>query len=778
MKNLSILTIFIFISALGCNQTKKTKNLTDFVDPFIGTDYFGHTFPGATLPFAMVQLSPDTYTEGWTYTAGYQYADNSIMGFSHKHFSGIGMTALGDILVMPTVHSEIQVNPGSKENPDEGYRSRFDKKEETATPGYYSVKLKDYNIKVELTVTKRVGFHKYTFPKADNAHILFDLGHSLGEQSNKKSHIEIVNNTHIQGYKCSSQGTVYFVAKFSKPFSSYGTWNKSYKKPESGGGVINPYKSAESGKEVGVFLDYSTSNSESILVKVAISHVSIEGAIKNLETELSHWDFNKVRSEAKKAWNTELAKIDIDGGTKKQKRIFYTSLYHSLVAQQISNDVDGKFYGMDGQIHSAEGYDFYPSFSAWDTYRSEHPLMTIINPARTNEMIKSIITKTKNFGWLPAQHFSNIFRPSMVGDHLVPIVVDAYMKGIRDYDIEYIYEMMRKKATEPDNTSTDPESLRPGLKHFIELGYMPVDRDIESVAATLEMAYDDWCLAQLAKELGKNEDYKLFSKRAKNFMNIYDKGTGFMRPKMMDGSWLKMAEKGKMPGIATYDKHSYYDRFDPLLIGLRPNRHYAESNAWHYIWSVQHDVNGLADLMGGNDAFVAKLDTFFTMSPEVSGPNYVGVVGTIGQYVHGNQPSHHVAYLYNYVGEAWKTQEKASQVMNQLYQDSPGGICGNDDMGSLSSWYVLSSMGFYSVAPGSNIYAIGTPLFKKVSINLENGKTFTIKANNVSKKNIYIQSAKLNGKPLNTPFIKHQDIMNGSKLTFQMGAEANKSWGN
>ena len=776
MKNFLLFFSFALLSILGCNQ-KKTEKLTNFVDPFIGTGYFGHTFPGATLPFAMVQLSPDTYTQGWTYAAGYNYADNSIMGFSHRHFSGVGMTALGDILLMPTVTDKIQVNPGSRENPDEGYRSRFDHVDETASPGYYSVKLKDYGVKVELTTTKRVGLHKYTFPKANNAHVLIDLGHSLGKLSEKKSHIEIVNNSLVQGYKVSPQGTVYFVAEFSKPFTSYGTWNKSYKKPESAGNVINPYKSAESGREVGVFLDYSTHKNEAILVKVAISTVSIEGAKMNLNAELAHWDFSKVRKDADKTWNTELNKIKIAGSSKKKKRIFYTALYHSLLSQQIANDVDGKFYGMNGKIHTAEDYDFYPSFSAWDTYRSEHPLMTIIEPGRSNDMIKSIVTKTKNHGWLPAQHFSNLFRASMVGDHLVPIVVDAYMKGIRDYDIEYIYEMMKKKATEEAPANLDPENSRPGLKNFIELGYMPIDRDMEAVAATLEMAYDDWCLAQLAKELGNEDDYKYFSKRAKNYINVYDKETGFMRPRMFDGSWLKMAEKGVMPGIATYGAHSYYDSFDPLLIGLRPNRHYAESNAWHYLWSVQHDINGLADLMGGNEAFIKKLDTFFTMSPEVSGPNYVGVVGTIGQYVHGNQPSHHVAYMYDYVGQPWKAQKELDKVMNTLYQDNAGGICGNDDMGSLSSWYVLSAMGFYEVAPGSNTYAIGTPQFKDVSIRLENGKVFNIKAQNRSKENIYIQTATLNGKELNVPFFKHSDIVDGSELVFKMGSESNKDWG-
>ncbi len=779
MKKHFLILLTLSVAFFGCEQKDLTEkgSLTSYVDPFIGTNYFGNTFPGATLPFAMVQLSPDTYDKGWSYAGGYKWPDNSLMGFSHRHLSGVGMVALGDILVMPTVNPKTQIRPGTRENPDAGYRSRFSHDKEIAEPGYYCVYLEDYDVKAELTVTKRVGFHKYTFPETKDAHIIFDMGHVIGDQSDKPSHIEIVNDTTVQGYKTSPQGTLYFVAVFNKPFSSYGTWNKGYEKPELGGDVFNPYKSAETGVEVGVFLDYSTKAGEAVMIKVAVSTVSVEGARKNLVAELPGWNFEKVRSDAAKIWDDQLRKIKISGGTKAQKRIFYTALYHALLSQQIGNDVDGKYFGMDGKIHVAKGYDFFPTFSAWDTYRSEHPLMTIIETKRTNEMIKSIVDKTRNHGWLPAQHFNNLFRPSMVGDHLVPIVVDAYVKGIRDYDIDYLYKMMKKKATEKAPAGFDPANNRPGLDFLDKHGYIPVDREDESVAATLEFAYDDWCLGQLAKELGKEADYDFFSNRALTYKNVYDKETGFMRPRLSDGSWLRLCKKGELPKPAFNGDHSYYGCFDPLFIGTRPNRHYAESNAWHYLWSVQHDIPGLIGLMGGRDAFIKKLDRFFTMSPEITGPNYVGVVGTIGQYVHGNQPSHHVAYLYDYAGQPWKTQMRVNQVMNQLYHDNQGGIPGNDDMGSLSSWFVLSAMGFYEVAPGSGEYAIGTPLFNQVKVNLENGKTFTVLANNRSKENLYIQSATLNGKPLNTPFLKHKDIMSGSTIIFEMGPKPNKNWG-
>lgn len=777
MKIINLVFTIMLFAILGCENIN-SKSPVDYVDPFIGTDYFAHTYPGATLPFAMVQLSPDGHNEGWTYSSGYQHADKSIMGFSHTHFSGSGWIAAGDILIMPTINENIQTGPGTRENPDLGYRSRFDHSEESASPGYYTVQLKDYNIKAEMTVTKRVGFHRYFFPESENAHILIDLGHSLGPLAEEKSQITIINKTTIEGYKSSLLGKVYFVIKISKPFTSFGTWNKSYKKPESDGGFINPYKTAESGKKVGVFLDYSTSPNRPILVKVAISHVSVNGARKNLKAELPGWDFDDVVKEAKETWNKELSKVEISGGNKDQKQIFYTSYYHALLAQQISNDVDGQYFGMDGKIHTVEGYDFYPSFFAWDTYRSEQPLMVLLHPQRANDMIKSIITKTNNYGWLPAQHVGNVFGQGMVGDHLVPMVADAYLKGIGDYDIEYIYNMMRKKAVDLPPNSLRPSVGRRGLVDYKKLGYLPADKETESVPATLEFAYDDWCLAQLAASLGKPEDFLYFKTRAENYKNVFDGKSGFMRPRLYDGSWLKMCEQS--PEIIINGNHSYYGCFDPLLVGVRPNRHYTESNAWQYLWSAQHDVLGLVDLMGGNEKFTAKLDTFFTMSSEITGPNYVGVVGTIGQYVHGNQPSHHVAYLYNYAGKPWKCQEYVHQIMDMLYQTGPGGICGNEDMGSLSSWYVFSALGFYPVAPGQNIYMIGRPLFTNAIINLDGpykGKEFVVKTNNNSLENIYIQSASLNGKELNRTWITHSEIVSGGLLIFEMGPTPNKQWG-
>lgn len=772
----SYLFLLAILVLLVSYSSAQDKNPVDFVDPFIGTDFFGHTFPGPCLPNGMVQLSPDVGTKGWTYCAGYIYSENSIMGFSHKHWSGVGMVEGGEVLIMPTRGDKIQVIPGSLKNPDEGYRSGFSHENESASPGYYSVLLDDTKIKVELTATKRVGFHRYTFPKAANSRIILDLGHQIGNFSPVgKSELRILDNYRIEGVKSGGFGNVYFVAEFSKPFKYYGTFDASYVTPESGGSLF-PYKSGEAGGKIGAFLNYDTEENEQILVKVGISYTSIEGARKNLEAEIPHWDFERVKTEARETWNKELSKIDVKNATVEQKTIFYTALYRSLLAQYISNDVDGKYFGSDKEIHAAKDFDFYPSFSCWDTYRSQHPLLTLIAPEHVNNYIKSIVAKVENYGWLPAQHFQNVFRESMVGDHLVPVIADAWFKGFRDWDVEKLYEAMRKKALENPTEERHEILARSGLEYYKKLGYTPVDRVTESVPNTLEMAYDDWCIAQLAKSLGKEDDYIIFSQRAKNYQYLWDDETKFMRPKKEDGNWLEALGENEQE-ILSHGEHRYYKYFDPLLVGRRPNRHYTESNAWQYIWSVQHDVQGLIDLFGSKKAFTEKLDTFFEMSPVITPPKYVGVVGTIGQYVHGNQPSHHVAYLYNYAGQPWKTQKRVRQVMKELYRTGPGGLCGNEDMGSLSSWYVLSAMGLYPVTPGSPTYVIGSPLLREVSINVGNGKQFRIKAINNSDENIYIQSATLNGKPLTRTWLNHEEIVSGGELVFQMGPEPNKKWG-
>lgn len=772
-----ILVFHLFLVSGLINQAKaQSDEPVDYVDPFIGTDFFGHTFPGASLPFGMVHLSPDVNTQGWTYCAGYVYSQNSIMGFSHTHWSGVGMVNGGEVMLMPTVGDKLQIVPGPLDDPDKGYRSRFDHSSETASAGYYSVFLKDYGVKAELTATRRAGFHRYTFPESNTSKIILDLGHQIGDgNKDGNSYLKILNDSVIEGTKNAGLGKVYFVAKFSKPFTYYGTFDAGYQTPESSGSVF-PYKNAEKGVNIGAFVYFRTHADEQILVKVGISYTSVEGARKNLDAEIPDWNFDQVRQNAREIWNQELKKISLEGATHDQKQIFYTAMYHSLLAQYISEDVDGKYEGPDHQVHVAKNYDFYGSFSAWDTYRSQHPLLTLIAPEHVNDFIKSIVDKTKEYGWLPAQHFMNVFGEAMVGDHLIPIIVDAYMKGFRDYDVNFIYEAMRKKALEEPKPPVPLSSGRSGLKYYMELGYTPVDKVNESVPNTLELAYDDWCIAQLANALGKKDDYELFMKRAHNYKNLWNPSVQFMYPRMANGSWLEPLN-GREQEIAKDGDHTYYKYFDPLLVGRRPNRYYTESNAWQYIWAVQHDVQGLINLFGSDKAFVAKLDTFFTMSPTITPPKYVGVVGTIGQYVQGNQPSHHVSYLYDYAGEPWKTQERARQVVEEMYRIGPGGICGNEDMGSLSSWYVLSSMGIYPVTPGSPTYVIGSPLFGKVTLNLGGGKAFVIVAKNNSRENKYIQSAELNGKTFDRSWITQKEITDGGTLSFVMGPKPNKKWG-
>ncbi len=786
---LAFIAVMILVSCTISDSSTEDENRTgssgrprgkkqpaDFVNPFSGIRYFGHTFPGASLPYALVHASPDCHTTGWTYAAGYTWADNTIMGFSHTHYSGVGMTSGGDILFQPTVSQNLQIVPGARENPDEGYRSRFDHSAESAYPGYYSVVLKDYGIRVELTTTQRVAFHRYTFPATENANIIIDLGHQIGTAKVPgDSWISVVNDKRIEGCRNSASGRIFFCAEFSKPFLYYGTFDVNRKTPESDSGLF-PFKNGETGEKIGAFVNYKTGKDEEIVIKVALSYVSIEGARMNLEAESGNGGFDRVRREAAKTWNNELSRIKIEGASNGQKEIFYTSLYHSLLAQYIYQDVDGKYFGMDGKIHVADGYDFYGTFSCWDTYRSQHPLLTIIAPERVNHFLKSIEAKVRDFGWLPAQHFANIYRESMVGDHLIPIIVDGYVKGYRDFDAEFVYDAMKTKALQKPEPPVPLSSGRSGLEYYLALGYTPVDRVTESVSNTLELAYDDWCIAEMAREMGKEADYEEFAKRALNYINVWDSGTEFMRPRKFDGSFLEMASEREQE-IVLQGGHRYYRYFDPLLVGVRPNRHYTESNAWQYIWSVQHDTRGLISLFGSTERFNNKLDTFFEMDPAISGPKYIGVVGTIGQYVHGNQPSHHVAYLYNYSGEPWKAQERVRQVCEQLYRPGPGGLCGNEDMGSLSSWYVFSSMGFYPVTPGIPVYAIGSPLFGRVTINHSKGKSFVIEAKNNSAENRYIQSATLNGKPLTRPWITHDDIMREGKLVFTMGPEPNKEWG-
>jgi len=759
-KNRKSIVLFVLSIAGIFGTSFAGINPTDFVNPFIGTADHGHTFPGAVLPGGLVQLGPDTGIKGWDWCSGYHYSDSTIMGFSHLHRSGMGAGDWGDILLMPT-SGKLKVEPGTKENPGEGYRSKFSHQGEKASPGYYSVNLTDYRIKAELTVSERAGFHRYTFPKSEASHILIDMEHGIGDKCTD-AQVKIVNNTEIEGHRASNgfvkKQNVYFCAKFSKPFNSSGTWVKNNIKPGS---------KEESGTNIGAYIDFITSENEVVEVKVGISYTSVAQARLNLDTEIPKWEFDRVKDDAKMKWDKALEKIEVamDKGTdetyNKQKLVtFYTALYHSLLFPATFGDVDGKYMGLDNEVHAAKDFTYRSCFSLWDTFRAEMPLLTLINPERTNDVINTMIAQYEQGGWMPTpQQFGNSYTNDMIGDHPVVVILDALKKGIKNFDAEKAYEAVKKNAME--TPPSDHRSRgRVGLADYLKYGYVPYDKVRESVSRTLEYAYNDWCVAQLAKVLGKTSDYEMFMKRAANYKNIIDTSTGFARPKNSNGEWLSP--------------------FDPKFIGQGNNRHYTEANAWQYTWFVPHDVQGLMILEGGRENFVKKLDSLFTTSSDIHS-TVSDVTGLIGQYAHGNEPSHHTLYLYNYAGAPWKTQAMARNVMDSLYHEGPAGLCGNEDMGQMSAWYVLSAMGFYPVAPGQNVYSIGSPEFSKVTIHLDksynNGKQFVIEAKNNSKANKYIQSATLNGKPLNKPWFDHADIKSGGTLIFIMGPQPNKNWG-
>lgn len=825
---LLLITVFI----LSCQNQEQ---LTDYVNPFIGTDAAGHTFPGACRPFSMVQLSPDNGYQG---VKAYRYAEKTILGFSHTHLSGTGpytkthynnvliMPTIGDLDVLPGVVKELnylanaQVNERLKKfsdaehkawkklskneremkkqlilneekmkiidnnNMDEngykksdkfkGYESSYNHDEEKAKPGYYAVNLIDYGIKAELTSTERVGFHRYTFPKSEEANIIIDVTHSL--TPGRETYVKVLNENQIEGYVIGDmEGShalplkCYFFAEFSKPFISAGTWN--------GEKINNDMKEMSGNNGVGAFVNFKTYENEQVLIKVGISFVSINGAKKNLKEELPHWDFERVIQESAEIWEEKLGKITTKGGSEDHKIIFYTAMYHSLMFPRVFSDVDGSYYShFEDKVLKSNGGRYYVDFSLWDTYRAEHPLLAYLEPERQNEMIRTFLAMYDQGGRLPLHvSYKNHYQAVMIGDHATSVIVDSYMKGIRDYDIEKAYEAMRKNAMEPG----ERPSSRYGLNYYKDLKYIPAEKIRESVSVTLEDAYDDWCLAEIALSLGKKDDHKFFSTRAKYYENLYDRGTGFMRPRKEDGSWLEMCEN--LPEIVRNDVHPYYGCFDPLWVGVSPNRHFTESSAWQYLWNVPHDVQGLIDLMGGREKFLIKLDSLFTMSPKESGTSqYAPLRSKIGQYVHGNEPVHHVAYLFNYANEPWKTQMRVNEVRSKMYGIGPDGLCGNDDMGQMSAWYIFSALGFYPVAPGQNIFVIGTPLFAEATIKLGDfygANDFTVIANNISSRNMYIQSATLNGKDHQKTWITHEDIIGGGTLIFEMGSTPNKLWG-
>lgn len=714
-----ILLTFSCSENITIDVAKKNQPLISYINPFIGTGGHGHTYPGATMPFGMMQLSPDTRLDGWDGCSGYHYSDSYIYGFSHTHLSGTGVSDYGDILLMPA--NAVNFNNGS--NGKKGYKAHFSHNNEVAEPGYYKVHLDSTNIDVELTVSKRSGIHKYQFPSADNQVIIFDLKHR-DELLDYK--IDKVNDSTISGYRHSKAWAedqrLFYYMTFSKPIKKV-----TYALEDTNSTKNYKFESKQAAFE------FDNPNNEPIYIKIAISAVDEAGAKQNLETEIGLKTFEQIKTEAQDTWESQLEKIVIESDDADYKTNFYTALYHTMLAPNLYQDVDGRYRGMDLEIHQTKDFEYYTVFSLWDTYRGAHPLYTIIEQDRTNDFINTFLAKYDEGGIMPIWDLSANYTGCMIGYHAVPVIADAYLKGIKDYDVEKAFKAMKHSAMQD----------KLGLKSYKDFGFIPVEEESESVSKTLEYAYDDWTIAQMAKQLGKTDDYKMFTERAQSYKNVYDPETQFMRGRF---------------------RNTWFAPFDPYEV----NFNYTEANSWQYSYYVPQDITGFMNLLGGKDKLNAHLDKLFTAKNETSGREQADITGLIGQYAHGNEPSHHMAYLYNFVNQPHKTQEKVHKILTELYQNAPDGISGNEDCGQMSAWYVLSSLGFYSVTPGSNEYIIGTPLFKKATINLESNKTFTIVAHNLSDNNIYIESVKLNGKNYPFSYLKHADIVNGGTLEFVM----------
>lgn len=724
---------------LACAPNQTTQNevadLAEVVNPMIGTDFTGNTYPGAQVPFGMVQLSPDNGLPGWDRISGYFYPDSTIAGFSHTHLSGTGAGDLYDILFMPVTR------PYKEAEGPLGIHSSFSHDEESASAGYYRVRLKDYDILAELTATERCGVQRYTFPEAD-ASIFLNLKKAMNWDFTLDSRIEVVDSVTIRGYRFSQGWSpkqhVFFETRFSKPFEAMQLDTTAIATKSRG--YIGTASVAR--------FDFKTAKDEQIVVVTALSGVSAEGAHKNLVAEAPDMNFEGYRQRAAEVWNQELAKIEVKGGTSDDRVNFYTALYHSMIAPTIYSDVNGAYFGPDGQTHAGEGHTNYSTFSLWDTYRAAHPLFTYTQPERANDMIKGFLGFYEQHGALPLWNLYGWETDMMIGYHAVPVIVDAYLKGIGDFDAE--------KALEACVASANRDDYR-GIGEYKQLGYVPAYSDPKkweswSLSKTLEYAYDDYCIARMAEKMGKAEIAKEFYARSQNYRNVYNPATSFFQPRDEQG------------------------RFNPKFNPDEYTEDICESNGWQYMWSVQQDIDGLIQLVGGKARFAEKLDSMFTYTPASDEELPIFSTGMIGQYAHGNEPGHHVIYLFNKVGEPWKTQHYASKVMRELYQNTPAGLCGNEDCGQMSAWLVFSAMGFYPVDPISGMYEIGTPLFEEVKMQLANGKCFTVKAPGVNAERIYVQSVKLNGAPYNKSYITHEQIMSGATLELELGAEPGPVW--
>ncbi len=769
--NKTVVLLLSLIFFISCNKNKKEilnntkKDYTQYVNPLIGTSKMGHVFPGATAPFGMVQLSPQTNfelmydkdgsynPETYEYCAGYQYRDSIIIGFAHTNFSGTGHADLGDLLIMPTV-GKMVLEPLKTQNGQKGFYSTFSHEKEKATPGYYQVELDSYGIKAELTASERVGFHQYTFPASNDAHIILDMVYNVYHHENKNvwTFMRVENDSLVTGYRQTKGWArtkkVFFAMKFSKPFKSYG--HKKYNK-ETYDGFYRRFDQSKNfpemaGKDIRAYFNFDTKDGEKINIKFALSAVSTNGALKNLDTEIPHWDFNKTLQETKQKWNEELSKIEIKTFTEDHKTTFYTALYHTNLTPILYEDVDGNYRGLDQNIYNSKGFTNYTIFSLWDTYRALHPLLNITQPQRNNDMIKSMLAHHDQsvHGMLPIwSHYANE-NWCMIGYHATSVIADAMIKNIGDFD--------HQRALQA-SVNTASVTYFDGLGDYMDYKYVPDDKSHSSVSKTLEYAYNDWCIFQMAQKVGNKKLEERFNNRSKYYSNVYDPKIGFMRPKLSNGKFRK--------------------DFDPMDTH---GQGFIEGNAWNYGLYVPQNINGMINMMGGKKRFSQHLDSLFTMNIDekyIAKHEDITRDGIIGNYVHGNEPGHHIPYLYNWTGHPKKTQERVRMIMDTMYGPTVEGLCGNDDAGQMSAWYIFSSLGFYPVTPGSLNYALGSPLIKEAVIHLENGKDLSIIANNQSKENIYVKSVKVNGIVIKENLISHTDIENGGTLIFEMTNKKN-----
>lgn len=721
--------------AVAAGQHAFAQNLTKYIDPMIGTGGHGHTYPGATVPFGMVQLSPDNGDQGWDWCSGYNYSSPAIAGFSHMHLSGTGCGDWTDISVMP--HTSLIPDTA------QFFKVPYSHKNEKASAGFYSVGL-DNGVQVALTATERCGFHKYEFPRGTTPFVRFQLNYSINWDSTVKTRILKIDDSTIVGYRYSygwaNVERVYFAARVNRPIKELHIFNSvdhSVTKMED-----------ENGKEYNGELEFADLDGKPLLMKVALSSVSYEKAQENLK-EIKGWNFEEYRKKAEMKWEKEMEKMQVKTNDEHLKRIFYTALYHTCLAPVLYSDADGFYKNAKGVVHRMKKGQRYTVFSLWDTFRGLNPLLTITQPERNVDILNSMLAFYDENGLLPVWDLSTWETNCMSGYHAVPVLADAILKDTKGLDAEHAYEAMLASANQKQR----------GTQDYIKYGYLPSDKGSFSVTLTVEYAYDDWCIAQVAKKLGKNADYDKFMKRADSWKYLFDKQTGFMRGKKADGTWVTP--------------------FDPYLASTDwKTANYEEGNAWQYTFFVPQDVRGLADAFGSNDAFINKLDSLFSVSSKINGKDAPpDVSGLIGQYAHGNEPSHHIAYMYNFVGAPWKTQERVRYIIDNMYHDQPEGYAGNEDCGQMSAWAVWSMAGFFPANPASGQYVFGSPVFDEVNIAVPGGRHMMIKVKNNSKENMYIQGIILNGKPYSKTYISHAELLKGGTMEFNMGPNPNKKWG-